>query len=121
MSAGALELRQAVAAFLAHRGAADELHALAAHALADAPVDSPDGALIHRLYGLLTDFHAGLLSHEELRAELLPFVTSYSFSWPLMAPVAAAETGANNQAVAFSPNPRPSLRFFEQSPEAVSA
>ena len=118
----AVHVRHAIADYLGNAGVALEgLHERVAQAFADAPVNSAEARVIDQAFGLMTDHQAGLLSLEELREALRLIVTSYSLSWPSMAPPVTAMTGASYAPASIGPNQRPSLRFFGKSPEAVSA
>ena len=122
MSQEALNVRRAVAEYLANQGSLERLHEIVASAFSTVPVGSgPDVELVNRAYGLLTDRYAGLLGDDALRDALRPMVTSYSLVWSLMAEALQITTGTSDVSTPPVPVQHPSLRLFEKSPEAVSA
>lgn len=116
-----VDVRRAVAEYLAGQMTLDALHDLVVCAFAESSVDEPANDVIHQAYGLLTDVHSGLRSEPELRESLLPIVTFYSLEWALMGSVAQTVTGTATRFTPQSPVQRPSLRVFDRPHEAVSA
>lgn len=122
MSPDALDVRRAVAEYLADIRSLERLHETAASAFSAIAIDGgPDAELVNRAFGLLTDRHAGLIGEDELRDALRPMVTSYASVWSLMALPLQVTTGTSGVTTPPVPVQRPSLRFFDRSPEAVSA
>lgn len=121
MSQEAIDVRRAIANYLADQGTLDALHEVVASAFSTIPIVDPDAAVVHHAYGLLTDQHAGLLGEDALRDALRPLVTSYFLVWSLMAEPIQVITESSDVFTPPTPVQRPSLRLFDRPHEAVSA
>jgi hypothetical protein len=117
-----LDVRQAVARYLANELALAELHARVAAAFAR----SHDDVAMNHVYGLLTDLHADLLSEQELRDELQALVSEVRVlpAWSLMADWVNDSRSASTSVVIPPPAvplPQSSPMFFERSPAGEPA
>lgn len=72
MSQEVVNVRRAIANYLADQETLAALYEVVASAFSTIPVVGPDVEVIHRAYGLLTDQHAGLLGEAALRDALRP-------------------------------------------------
>lgn len=114
-------VRRAVAEYFAGQRTVEWLHEYVAGALANVPPEGQGVDLVHQVYGLLTDQHAGLRSADDVREALHQIVTTYFGVWNLMAP--SAPTVSSSSYLFMPPDPvqRPSLRVFDRLPAEVSA